>query len=128
MSIQVVWIETWRSQDDLDAHMETSHVKKFLKDTAPLIVGDVDAKFFTVRSWHNLKITQSMSFQPIDLNPPEEKIKIFATVKLRKDASLKELYKLMDPLLRATRAEPGCIKYAPNHEIGSDDKHTYRYD
>lgn len=41
------FVEEWASQAAIDAHMQTSHLKAVLVDSAPLVACPVDVRFLT---------------------------------------------------------------------------------
>ncbi|MDL2246276.1 antibiotic biosynthesis monooxygenase [Methanobrevibacter sp. OttesenSCG-928-K11] len=43
-----VMVEQWRSDEDLDKHMETSHFTKFVEDTTDLLAKDMEINKFDV--------------------------------------------------------------------------------
>jgi len=45
--LKVVWIETWRSENDFEDHMAKDHIKKFIADSAKF-TSDIDLQLFTV--------------------------------------------------------------------------------
>jgi quinol monooxygenase YgiN len=53
--------ENWRSSADLDAHMQTAHIKAFLELAASLVQGDIGAQRFTMTSSLSAKFGTSFS-------------------------------------------------------------------
>jgi hypothetical protein len=53
--------ENWRSSADLDAHMQTAHIKAFLELARSLVEGDIRLQRFTMASSRSVKSGTSFS-------------------------------------------------------------------
>ncbi len=45
---EFVFVEEWASQEAINAHMETPHLKGLVADSAPLLAAPLDVRFYTV--------------------------------------------------------------------------------